>query len=381
VREPVDPSGNALDDPSRFEVLPFTPELSVTHLAGRIDDPRQGIADAVDADRLGLHRIWLSERYDLKDAGVGLGAAAAATRRVGLATGVVAADARRPLLTAAMAASLQAISGGRVTLGLGRGVEPSYLGPQGLRMVGLDHLVDYVRILRRLWAGETVAYDGPVGRFDGMRLVDRWDGPAPHIYFGTAGGPKAARAAAEAFDGVFLFGYLTHPAVAETVRLIRAECERNGRDPAEVRNVQCVASAPNLDERTTREIIAGRAVTYFQMPAASKIYARRNGWDLEIFEKLRAHRQFQGMATDNADQHFRREQLLGPAELIPEHWLTETSAMGPIPHCLEVLDAYFGAGADEICLYGSNASQNVELLRAWAARKAADRKAAARENN
>jgi hypothetical protein len=117
------------------------------------------------------------------------------------------------------------------------------------------------------------------------------------------------------------------------------------------------------------------------MPAASRIYARRNGWDLEIFEKLRAHRQFQGMSTDNADQHFRREQLLGPAELIPEHWLTETSAMGPIPRCIEVLDAYFAAGADEICLYGSSPRQNAELLRAWAARKTRHKvKAAQRES-
>jgi probable F420-dependent oxidoreductase len=365
----TDPYGRALEQPSPFEELPFTPELSVTHLAGRIDDPRQAITDAVDADRLGLARVWLSERYDLKDAGVVLGASAAATRRVGLATGVVAADARKPLLTAALAESLQAISGGRVTLGLGRGVEASYLGPQGLRMVGLDHLTDYVRILRRLWAGETVQYDGPAGRFDGMRLVDRWGGPAPPVYFGTAGGPRAARAAAEAFDGVFLFGYLTVEAVADTAKMIRTECERRDRDPAEVRIVHCVASAPNLDDRTTKEIIAGRAVGYFQMPAASQIYIRRNGWDTRVFEKIRDHRQFAGMATDNADQHFRREQLLGPAELIPSRWLTETSAMGPISHCLEVLDHYFAAGADEICLYGSSPSQNAELLRAWAARK------------
>ncbi|HEY1967356.1 MAG TPA: TIGR03857 family LLM class F420-dependent oxidoreductase [Pseudonocardia sp.] len=361
--------GTTLDTPSEFEELPFTPELSVTHLAGRIDDPRQAIADAVDADRLGLHRVWLSERYDLKDAGVVLGASAAATRRVGLATGVVAADARRPLLTAALAESLQAISGGRVTLGLGRGVEPSYLGPQGLRMVGLDHLADYVRILRRLWAGETVRYDGPAGRFDGMRLVDRWGGPAPQVYFGTAGGPQAARITAQVFDGVFLFGYLTVEAVADTVMRIRVECERIGRNPAEVRIVHCVASAPNLDEQTTREIIAGRAVSYFQMPTASKIYARRNGWDPAIFERLRNHKQFRTMTTDNADQHFRREQLLEPAELIPQSWLTETSAMGPISRCLQVLNAYFQAGTDEICLYGSSPRQNAELLRAWAAGK------------
>jgi probable F420-dependent oxidoreductase len=366
----ADPYGRALDSPSEFDELPLTPELSVTHLAGRIDDPRQGIIDAVDADRLGLARVWLSERYDLKDAGVVLGAAAAATRRVGLATGLLAADARRPLITAALAESLQAISGGRATIGLGRGVEPSYLGPQGLRMVGLDHLTDYVRILRRLWAGETVRYDGPVGTFDGMRLIDRWGGPAPEVYFGTAGGPLAARATAAVFDGVFLFGYLTVDAVADTAKRIREECERIDRDPAEVRIVHCVASAPDLDERTTREIIAGRAVTYFQMPAASKIYARRNGWDIEVFERLRNHRQFQGMRTDNADQHFRREELLGPAELIPEHWLTETSAVGSIDRCIEVLDHYFDAGADEICLYGSSPRQNAELLRAWAARKA-----------
>lgn len=365
----ADTYGRSLDKPSEFETLPLTPELSITHLAGRIDDPRQGIADAVDADRLGLSRIWQSERYDLKEAGVGLGAAAAATRRVGLATGLVAADVRHPLMAAALGESLQAVSGGRFTLGLGRGVEPSYLEPQGLRMVGLDYLVDYVDILRRLWAGETVRYDGPVGRFDGMRLVDRWGGRPPGVYFGTAGGPRAARAVAKAFDGVFLFGYLTVDAVAESVKLIRQECERIDRDPDEVRIVHCVASAPDLDEQTAREIIAGRAVTYFQMPAASKVYVQRNGWDAEVFERLRNHQLFKGMVTDNADQHFRREQLLGPAEVIPESWLTETSAMGSIPRCIEVLDAYFAVGADEICLYGSSPRQNVELLRAWHARK------------
>ena len=77
-------------------------------------------------------------------------------------TGLISPARRHVLHTAAFGATMHAAFGPRFILGLGRG-EHAYLRHEGLRTAGFDGLVDYVRILRRLWAGETVTYDGPAG--------------------------------------------------------------------------------------------------------------------------------------------------------------------------------------------------------------------------
>jgi len=92
------------------------PPLSIYILPGRVDDPARGIQEAIEAERLGFDRIWLAERYDLKEAGAVLGATAAVTNRIGLATGLVIDACRTPLMTAAMGATLQALSDGRFTV-------------------------------------------------------------------------------------------------------------------------------------------------------------------------------------------------------------------------------------------------------------------------
>ena len=59
------------------------------------------------------------------------------------------------------------------------------------------------RIVKRLWAGETVTYDGPAGSYDKLRLDDIYEGAMPKIWAGVLGGPKACRAIADpAFDGL-----------------------------------------------------------------------------------------------------------------------------------------------------------------------------------
>jgi alkanesulfonate monooxygenase SsuD/methylene tetrahydromethanopterin reductase-like flavin-dependent oxidoreductase (luciferase family) len=95
------------------------------------EDVPTGLDDAVEAERLGFRRVFLSERYNLKEAGVLLGGVGARTTRLGLATGVVALRTRHPLMMVAMGATLHAAFGPRFVLGIGRSTRS---GPRVIAM-------------------------------------------------------------------------------------------------------------------------------------------------------------------------------------------------------------------------------------------------------
>jgi 5,10-methylenetetrahydromethanopterin reductase len=52
---------------------------------------------------------------------------------------------------------------------------------------------DYVDILRALWRGEHVAYDGPVGTFEDLSFAERYHGDPPPVWCGGYCNPRGAR--------------------------------------------------------------------------------------------------------------------------------------------------------------------------------------------
>jgi probable F420-dependent oxidoreductase len=347
------------------ELAPQVDDMSIFVIAGRTWDPRNAIVEGDDAERLGFRRVWLSERYDLKEAGAILGGIAARTSRLGVATGIVATGSRPPLMSASLAATMQATYGHRFTLGLGRSSGP-YLAGQGLTESTFEGFADYFDIVRRLLRGETVDYDGPAGSFAGLRTVDPCPGEPPALYATTLGGPRANRVAAQAGDGTLLVPFLTVEAVARAVREIRQECERVGKDPAAYRIVHPIVCAADLSEERTIAISAARFLTYIVgMPVFAKAWNARNGWDAAAIQRLLDHPQFQSMARPTADQTFHREQMMDPAGTVPEQWMRETCAIGSVEECVATLRAFKDAGVDELALYGSTPAENADLIAAW----------------
>lgn len=351
-------------------------DLSAFVIAGRVKasphgryetderSPRQGVADGADAERIGFRRIFLSERWNLKEAGAILGGVGALTSRVDLATGVVPAFARHPMHAAAFASTMQAAYGPRFVLGLGRGGGggAGYEHQNGFRA-----LEDYVRIVRRLWAGEQVDYDGPAGSFTRLKMDDRHDGPDPQVWFGTFGLPRGAMAAARVMDGVLLIPNLTPEATYDAVQRFRKACEAVDRDPATLRIAQCLVTAPELDDTETRQICHARALTYLQAPGWGDAMCTMNGWDLGRLAQIRSHAALQGHDSI-ADSVYHRAQMEEPARAVPDEWMHESCAIGSVAHCVERLRAYRDAGADEIITYGSTPGQNAALAVAWRAR-------------
>jgi probable F420-dependent oxidoreductase len=348
------------------EVGELVAELGTFILPGRAKDPVVGLTEAIDAERAGLGKVWVSERYDLKEIGVLAGAVAALTQSIGFASGVIAAGSRHPLLTAAWAATTQAIFGPRLTLGIGRGVKP-YLEPQGFRAYSYRETADYADILRRLWRGETVDYHGPLGRFPDMALIDLADVPPPPLILGCFGGPKAMETAVKHFDGVFLMPFLTAEAVAETVRLRDEWAERVGRDPREVRIIHEMVTAPNCGEDQVDEMVYARALTYLQMPDSGEHLMQRNRWCEDDLAHARAHPIFSALRTGVADQQFHRSQLVDAARRIPTSWIEPNAAIGTPVQCAAQLQAFMNLGLDEICLHGASPAQLGPVVDAYRA--------------
>jgi len=329
--------------------------------------PAQGILDGIEAERIGFRRVFLSERWNLKEAGVILGAIAARTQRIEIASGIITTAARHPLHMAGMAATFQAAFGPRLVLGLGRG-NPGWLSGVGLGMVGYRGLEDYVSVLRQLWRGQTVSYDGPLGSFPHLQLEDVSDDfAAPPVWFGTLGQPVGARTAVRSFAGVLLPPVFTPDATHAIVARLRAECAAVGRDPAGLRICQSVITAPDLDDTETRTLAHARAVTYLDAPGYGEMLVELNGWDMAPVRALREHQQFASMATAVSDLSFHRRELLGPAALVPDDWMQASCAIGSVAECVNALRRFRAAGADEIVTYGSTPGQNAALAAAWRA--------------
>src|SRR4249919_1100999 len=106
-----------------------------------------------EGDALGLGSAFISERYNIKEAATLSGAAAAASRRIGIATAATNHNTRHLLITASFATTMHRLSGGRFTLGLGRGIDAMF-GAYGIPKITTAQLEDTAQLLRRLWHGE-----------------------------------------------------------------------------------------------------------------------------------------------------------------------------------------------------------------------------------
>jgi probable F420-dependent oxidoreductase len=327
--------------------------------------PAEGIEDGIEAERLGFARVWLSERYDIKHADVLLSAIAARTDRIRVGTGTIDPQTRQIWNVAALGATLHACFGPRLDLCLGLG-DDAIFRHMGLRKARYREMVEYARLYRRLWSGDTVSYAGQSGAFDGFSFSEVFEGPQPRLWLGSFANPKGAETIAAAFDGVILPPIFTPRATAAAVGRIREACERIGRDPDEVRIVQSVVTAPGLADEEARQLAHGRTVSYFVYPGYGENLARVNGWDESVVLSVRNHPMFTGVGKV-PDMVFHRHEMLAPGELVPDEWMHDACAIGTAEECVRNLKRFLDAGADEIATYGSTPGQNAGLIDAWRA--------------
>lgn len=173
-------------------------------------DPRQLVADAQRAEVAGFpfavisdhYFPWLEEQGHSPYAWSVLGAVAQATERIQLMTYVTCPIQRyHPAVVAQKASTVQILTDGRFSLGLGAGEnlnEHVTGGGWPLANVRHERLSEAVTIIRRLLDGETVNFRGEHYHVDSARLWDRHDTPVP---IGVAvSGAQSCRLAGELAD-------------------------------------------------------------------------------------------------------------------------------------------------------------------------------------
>ena len=202
-------------------------------------------AAALAAEESGFDGVWTWDHLrdpdgdgptGVPEAWTVLTALAEATKRVMLGPLVLNVANRHPGVLANMAATLQAVSNGRLLLGLGAGGSrrTPYVAEQaaiGQEVEGdavrAQRVADAIVLIRKLWAGEA-----------GFLRPD----PPPPIIVGGFG-PRMAAIAGRHGDGFNT--QAMHPQLADLVRRARDEHAASGRDPARF----IVTVFAGLDER------------------------------------------------------------------------------------------------------------------------------------
>ncbi len=217
-------------------------------------EPQQGatyddlLAVAREAEALGFDAFFRSDHYLTMGAGLGepgptdawvtLGALARETERIRLGTLVTAGTFRLPGPLAITVAQVDAMSGGRVELGLGSGWFEQEHAAYGIPFPSLgerfDRLEEQLAVVTGLWetpAGERFSHDGTYYRLvDSPALPKPVQSPRPPVIIGGWGKTRTPALAARYADE-FNVPFPPRDAFAPQVEAVIGACDAVGRDP------------------------------------------------------------------------------------------------------------------------------------------------------
>ncbi|GAY17587.1 MAG: LLM class flavin-dependent oxidoreductase [Mycobacterium sp.] len=220
---------------------------------------------AVAAEKAGFESVWAAEFYD-RSATIALAAMATATSTIELGSGIAYGFGRTPLVLAAEARDLDALSRGRLLLGLGTGttrMQQDWHGLDGLHPAA--RIEELVGLLRNLWR----LHEGPIahdGRFYRLHVQPTAAVSAPlrtdiPIYLAGVN-RRMVQAAGAVADGLVGHPLYTRDYVEQVVRPMLAEgAARTGRRP-DVPIAGYLICSVDLDEERARARAAAQIAFY-----------------------------------------------------------------------------------------------------------------------
>lgn len=292
------------------------------------------------ADRLGYDTVWVPEAYGW-DAFTILAQLAGVTERIKLATGIVNVFSRSPALLGQTAASLDAISGGRFTLGLGTSGHQVVSGWHGVPFEkGVRRMQETAEIVRMVLRRDRVVYDGEVFHLGmGLKLITHPVRDEIPIYFATLT-PGGLRATGETADGWLCTFYSPRHFDAVLRPLLEEGAKRAGRslDEVSLGTFQPVV--------VTQDRCAGRD----QLRPYLALYIGGMGSrEKNYYNSLFRQYGFEAEAERIQDLYLekRRDEALAA---VTDEMVDLVSVIGPLEECRERLDELAGSGLDEVAI-------------------------------
>jgi probable F420-dependent oxidoreductase len=334
-------------------------ELGCYLLAGQPESSRDIVAEVKDAELLGLGAAFISERYNKKEIGVLCGAAGAASDNIRIITAATNHNTRHPMVTAGLALTMQSLTGGRFTLGLGRGIVPMQ-DAFGIGRITTAQMEDFAGLMRRLFRGEVIiGHDGPAGSYPVLHLDASLDQHLPMAM--VAFGDNTLDLAGRVFDDVVLHTYFTDEVTAHCVEVVKTAAEKAGRDPASVRVWSCFATIPeSVPADLALKKSVGRLGTYLQ--GYGELLVRTNGWSPDVLHAFLDDPIIKGVR--GLDVVGTPAELEHAATLIPADWLA-ASATGTPEQCVAAVRGQLALGCDGVILHGCTPAELSPVVAAY----------------
>jgi F420-dependent oxidoreductase-like protein len=243
------------------------------------------------AEAAGFDDLWVMDHFrqipqvgrqweDIPEAHTTLAFLAGVTRSIRLGTLVTAIGHRHPVVLGKMVATLDVLSGGRVTLGLGIGWDREEHEGYGIPFPPIpnryDQLEDTLRMLPLLWGKGSPSFAGST--FSAPELICYPRPLQEHIpiLIGGSGEKRTLRLAARYADACNLFG--RPEVIRRKVGVLHDHCAEIDRDPDEIEVTHLVNVMTTPDRKALRErvdLLRGRNVS------AEAFMARHNAGTIE----------------------------------------------------------------------------------------------------
>jgi probable F420-dependent oxidoreductase len=285
--------------------------------------PVRGFVDVgARAEAAGYDRLWAAEAGNNDAFGL-LTAVALGTSTIGLATGVVPLYTRTPSLMAQCTATLQDVSSGRFTLGVGvssRTIVERWNGTPYDKPLG--RIQEYVEVVRRLLAGERLEHDGTYYGVHGYGLLMHNPQPPSPIIIGALN-EQMLRAGGEVADGVCLNWIGAH-AVGDALAAVTA-------GPRATANACFVRVCVTDDVDAVRRWARREVMAYVTVPAYRKAFGVQ-GW---------------GEVTARAMERWDGGDRKGAAAGLPDELVDSLVLAGDAADVRRRFEAFREAGVDE----------------------------------
>jgi 5,10-methylenetetrahydromethanopterin reductase len=311
-----------------------------------VDPPGEFCNRVAEIESLGFGYLWLTDSsLHARNCYSYLTLAAARSSRLRLGTAVTNPVTRHPAITAAAAATVDEISGGRLILGIGAGDRP--LLALGFQPSPLATLEAAITGIRRLWQGEELDLEAPGFSMNGAHL--RFRARAGIEVFVSASGPKTLELAGRVADGAILLVGLFPEALGWAVSRVEQGAQAAGRPRPHI----AVFAYGAIDEDERAALEAARSIAAW-FPQTAPHICDLAGVPRDLVGRVRAG--YQGGEFQEA---------AAAARMLPDEFVRKVALAGNRQHAAERIGAALAAGADSVHVFPLGA-ERMKTVRAFA---------------
>ncbi len=304
-------------------------------------------------DQHGFASVWTPERHfhafggPYPNPSVTGAAIAAVTKSISVRSGSCVSPLHHPVRIAEEWAVIDNLTNGRAGLSFASGWQPNdfVLRPENFKE-SKKVMVEQIDIVRRLWRGDAVDFENPMGQMVPIRSLPRPVQKELPIWVTTAGNPETYKVAGRTGANV-----LTHllgqdvDEVAGKIKLYREARAEAGLDPAKGIVTLMLHTFVGEDRDEVREIVRQPLKDYL---GSSVALVKGFAWAFPAFKRPKGE---EARPADIDLSSLSQEELDAILDFAFTRYFDESGLFGTIDECIEMVDTLKARDVDEIaCL-------------------------------